>query len=73
MMKRRGRAGRGCMVSPQRVTDHGDRLTGVVFLRGKYTAEDGLNAERRNIWELRRAALICSGCAPPESSNDVVI
>src|SRR6267154_1474610 len=35
------------VVSPQRVTDQGDRLTAVVFLRSNDTAEDGLNAERR--------------------------
>jgi len=61
-------------VGPQRVTDHCDRLTGIVFLRGKDTAEDRLNAERRKHFRIQaRRALICSGCTPPESSNDVVI
>src|SRR6266436_3743281 len=40
-----------------RVTDHCDRLTGIVFLRGKDTAEDRLNAERRKHFRIQACGI----------------
>src|SRR6266481_1169221 len=44
-------------VGPQCITDHCDRLTGIVFLRGKDTAEDRLNAERRKHFRIQACGI----------------